>query len=113
MALSEDRELSKCLINTNCIFAEWEFNNTNEKYQEILKIASNLPRCSVLEESKNYWHGLIRSRIFRFPDDLEILNLPERKLIQVKSASRIGVSDLGVNRNRVNYIYNQLLKSNE
>jgi len=45
-----------------------------------------------------------RSNVFRFVDDVEFLFDREKKLIHVRSASRVGYSDLGVNRKRVEKI---------
>ena len=104
--------LSKCLIETNCVFVEWNFKKIDYAFKNLVSLAENLPRTTILEDSDTYWHGVIRSLIFRFPDDLEILKIPSRGSIQVKSASRIGVSDLGVNESRVNKLYAQLVNRN-
>ena len=109
MSLTKEGKLSACLISTNCVLVEWEFEKVNQTFEKLIGIASQLPRTIVLEASDNYWHGLCRSLIFRFPDDLEILKLPREGIIQVRSASRFGIGDLGVNRSRVNNLYSRLL----
>ena len=48
-----------------------------------------------------YVHLEFRSRVFRFVDDVEFLLGSEPGRIEVRSASRSGHSDLGVNRRRV------------
>ena len=111
MSLSSNGKLSECLIETNCVLVEWSFINIDSSYKKLVQIASLLPRSKVLEQRENYWHGLCRSMIFRFPDDLEILKLPRQKIVQVRSASRIGLGDLGVNRNRVETLYWRLKES--
>ena len=108
MALNSSGNLSECLIPSNCVLVEWSFPNLKNAYKELVGIASSLPRVSEVESSQNYWHGIVRSLIFRFPDDLEILRIDSRNLIQVRSASRIGLSDLGVNQKRVDDLYMQL-----
>jgi len=55
-------------------------------------------------EEDTYWRIEFRSRIFRFVDDVEFLFDPQAKRIHVRSASRLGHSDLGVNRTRVEKI---------
>jgi len=57
----------------------------------------------VVEEDA-YWHIEFRSRVFRFVDDVEFLFDTPARLIHVRSASRVGRSDLGVNRARVEMI---------
>ncbi|WP_320668091.1 DUF1499 domain-containing protein [Prochlorococcus sp. MIT 1307] len=108
MPLNKQGELTACLIQTNCVLVEWKIENINQAYEKLIEIASDLPRTTLLERSENYWHGLCRSFLFRFPDDLEILRLPRKGVIQVRSASRLGLGDLGVNRNRVNKLYKTL-----
>jgi uncharacterized protein (DUF1499 family) len=55
-------------------------------------------------EADTYWQLEFRSRLFRFVDDVEFLFDREHRLIHVRSASRVGHSDLGVNRRRVETI---------
>jgi len=111
MPLNEKATLSDCNNSSNCVFLEWEFKNEKLAFSKLIEIATRLPRTSVLEKNDRYWHGLCRSFIFRFPDDLEILNVPRKNgIIQVRSASRFGQSDLGVNRNRLKFLLNELMK---
>ncbi len=112
MALNEFGELSKCMGSTNCIRVEWFFPKLNDAYDELIEFASGLPRVKVLEKDKDYWHGVVRSLIFRFPDDLEILRIRSRNIIQVRSASRLGLSDLGVNQQRIEKLYSNLKRKN-
>ena len=113
MAYKKQQELPQCAITTNCLLIEWKFKSINNAYEEIIQICNSLPRTQVLEQTDYYWHGVCRSLIFRFPDDLEILKISNRETIQIKSASRIGSSDLGVNRMRINSIYKELMKNNK
>ena len=110
MGITNEGNLSDCILESNCICVGWELDNVRQNYIKLIQIASNLPRTTVIEQSEKYWHGIVRSLIFRFPDDLEILQLPSRGIIQVKSASRVGLSDLGVNKARINYLYSKLIE---
>ncbi len=84
------------------------------KFKQLIKLAANLPRTNVFKSEENYWKAVCHSLIFRFPDDLEILMLRNKNkllkngFIQIKSASRFGQSDLGVNRRRVELLIRQL-----
>ncbi len=60
--------------------------------------------ATFVEEADTYWHVEFRSRVFRFVDDVEFLFDLESKVVHVRSASRVGYSDLGVNRRRVEKI---------
>ncbi len=99
--------LTACISPLNCVLVQKEFKDANKVFEQLKKIAGDIPRTTVLEDSNNYWKGVCRSLIFRFPDDLEILKI-NKGIIQIKSASRIGASDLGVNRRRINYLLKQL-----
>jgi len=61
-------------------------------------------RVTVVEERKDYLHAEIRSLIFRFVDDIEFSLAADAGLINVRSASRMGYSDFGVSRKRVERI---------
>ena len=101
--------LIACMSPLNCIFIQKEFKNADQAFNQLKKIAENIPRTIVIENSNNYWKGVCRSLIFRFPDDLEIFQV-DKRIIQIKSASRFGASDLGVNQGRIDYILTQLEK---
>lgn len=61
-------------------------------------------RITVVREQGGYLHVEARSLVFRFVDDVEFLIDAGQSLIHVRSASRTGYSDLGVNRRRVERI---------
>ena len=63
-------------------------------------------RLSIVEDTGSYLHAEARSLVFRFVDDVEFVLDPEAGVIQVRSASRTGYSDFGVNRRRVERIRN-------
>tara|TARA_B100000212_G_scaffold59983_1_gene40463 strand:+ start:783 stop:1127 length:345 start_codon:yes stop_codon:yes gene_type:complete len=101
----------------NSYLTERKYDNAISKFSKLTKIAGCLPRTDVLKKENNYWKGVCRSLIFRFPDDLEILLIPKNEnindskgTIQVRSSSRIGQSDLGVNKKRVEDLLYELEK---
>ena len=102
--------LKKCFNPLNCVFFQREFEDVDKTFEQLITIAQKLPRTNVLETNENYWRGVCRSLIFRFPDDLEILKTGKK--IQIKSASRYGGGDLGVNGTRVGRLLTALEKSN-
>ena len=102
--------LTPCLNPLNCVFVQKEFEDVDKAFEQIIKIAQKIPRTHVLESNENYWKGVCRSLIFRFPDDLEILKIDKK--IQIKSASRYGGGDLGVNGTRVGRLLTALDKLN-
>ena len=67
-------------------------------------IVRSLPRASVITSTENYLHAECRSALFRFVDDVEFLADEPAGVIHVRSASRVGSRDLGVNRRRIEAI---------
>ena len=102
--------LRPCLNPLNCVFFQKEFEDVETTFEQLVSIAQKIPRTKVLETSENYWKGVCRSLIFRFPDDLQILKIGKK--IQIKSESRYGGGDLGVNGNRVGKLLTDLEKLN-
>ena len=107
---SHELGLSPCLNPLNCVFFQKEFQNVDIVFIQLVTIAQKIPRTNVLENTESYWKGVCRSLIFRFPDDLEILKVGDK--IQIKSASRYGRGDLGVNGVRVGRLLTELEKIN-
>ncbi len=69
---------------------------------DIKEIISEFPRVELMQSNENYLHAVFRSKVFSFADDFELLL--DGSTIQVRSVSRVGESDLGVNRERVELI---------
>ena len=63
-----------------------------------------MPGCRVVEERSDYLYAEFRSRFFGFVDDVEFALDAVAGLIHVRSAARLGRSDFGVNRRRVESI---------
>lgn len=63
-----------------------------------------LPNARVVEDSGTYMSVEFSSRFFGFVDDAEFSLEQNRSSVHVRSASRIGYSDLGVNRRRIESI---------
>ncbi len=61
-----------------------------------------LPRTTVAAVVGTYAHLEVRSQVFGFVDDLELLI--DGDLVQLRSASRLGANDLGVNRERIDSV---------
>lgn len=75
--------------------------NADDALAGLKRLIAAQPRAKVTDEAPGYLRAEFRSRIFRFVDDVEFLVDAPRGVIHVRSASRVGYSDLGVNRQRV------------
>ena len=73
-------------------------------FARLRDLVAGWPGASIVVESPGYLHAEVRTRWLRFVDDLELLLDPAAGVIQVRSASRLGHSDLGTNRRRVEAI---------
>ena len=58
-------------------------------------------RARVVRGDETSFRAEFRSALFRFVDDVDVVADPARSLLEIRSASRVGYSDLGVNRRRV------------
>lgn len=63
--------------------------------------ALSLPRTKLVGETADYMHFESTTALMGFVDDLELQLVPGKDEIAVRSASRLGYGDLGVNRKRV------------
>jgi uncharacterized protein (DUF1499 family) len=69
----------------------------------IAAIISDLPRTEIIVQNESYLHAAFSSAVFGFVDDLEILK--DGDFLQVRSVSRVGRGDMGVNRKRVEELH--------
>jgi uncharacterized protein (DUF1499 family) len=56
----------------------------------------------------NFIQAVVKTPLMRFRDDVQMLFIPDQQLIQVRSSSRLGISDLGTNARRVELLRQQL-----
>lgn len=71
-------------------------------FSAVKNIVKELPRAELIDESDRFIHVAVRSLLFRYPDDVTLLWEGDR--ILVRSASRVGRKDFGVNRARLEAI---------
>ena len=118
----ENGKLLPCPSTPNCVNSQVNDNEhfikpfvstttqlqTQEKIIQILNDAKNV---QIIEVNNNYIRAEFTSSVFRFVDDVEFYfhRADDKKVIvHIRSASRIGRSDFGVNRERIEKIRNAL-----
>ena len=69
-----------------------------------------MPRVNIVRKTDDYLHAECKSAWLGFVDDLELHWRPSDGMIAVRSASRLGYGDFGVNRRRVEVIRGILIK---
>jgi uncharacterized protein (DUF1499 family) len=67
--------------------------------EDVRKAVEALPRTRIVLAHPNYLYAEFRSRLLRFVDDVEFFF--DGAAVQVRSASRLGRRDFGVNRARI------------
>jgi len=106
--------LRACPNTPNCVNSENPHSSSYIKpltftdmppqaWQRIKQIVRSLGG-EIKTENSHYLHATFSTRIFRFVDDLELRMDDGKPQIHVRSASRVGRSDLGKNRSRVEEI---------
>jgi len=110
-----DGKLTPCPDSPNCVSSQSENLSHFIKplfykgsmvgaRQRLLRVVGSMKRTRVIKETEEYIHVTFTSRWFRFVDDVEFCFAEEAPVIHVRSASRVGYSDLGVNRSRIEKI---------
>lgn len=103
--------LRACPDSPNCVVSENEtpasrveplsFEGDPRQAWDALRRAVEHGGGSIREDRNGYLWATFTSRIFRFVDDVEFRMDETRGAIHLRSASRAGYSDFGVNRKRV------------
>ena len=75
-----------------------------EARERLISVIHSMKRSEIVTAESKYVHATFHSALFRFVDDVEFSFDDQEKIIHVRSASRMGYSDLGVNRRRVEEI---------
>jgi len=106
-----DGHLRPCPDKPNCVCSEDESASsfieplafqgpTEEAWTKAMKAVLELGG-TIEKETEDYLWATFKTRILRFVDDVELRMDRENKVIHLRSASRLGHSDLGVNRERI------------
>lgn len=110
-----DGRLRPCPPSPNCLssFAEDEDHYTQAFYyagdslrawQALTAIVRDMDRVEIISQTGTYLHAEFTSALLRFVDDVEFLLDAKASKIEVRSASRLGRSDFGVNGKRLKKI---------
>ncbi len=110
----KDGKLTACPGTPNCVNSQSD--DAQSKIEplppvsiaEIKGVVEGMERTSIVEETDNYLYAEFKSKLMGYVDDVEFYRDPEANVIHVRSASRLGKSDLGVNRKRVEEIRSKL-----
>ena len=101
-----DGRLAPCKRSPNCVSSQAAPSDREHYIAPIhgsmaaARAAVNaMPRTKIVEERGNYLYAEFRTKLLRYVDDVEFFF--DGQVIQVRSCSRLGRRDFGVNRKRV------------
>jgi uncharacterized protein (DUF1499 family) len=102
----KDGRLAPCRRTPNCVCSQADPSD-REHYiaplkasiENVRKAVEALPRTRIVVARPNYLYAEFRSRLLGFVDDVEFFF--DGTALQVRSASRLGRRDFGVNRVRI------------
>jgi uncharacterized protein (DUF1499 family) len=107
----KDGMLAPCPKSPNCVSSEANagsarieplaFTGTPAAARDCLKRAIQGMGGTIEFESDGYIWAVFKTTVFRFIDDMEFRIDPKNRVAHLRSASRIGYYDFGVNRRRV------------
>ncbi|MBD2127536.1 DUF1499 domain-containing protein [Microcoleus sp. FACHB-1] len=108
-------QLAACPSSPNCVNSQSQdavhkiepltFDSTpTQAMADLKKVIQNQERTTIITETENYLYAEFKSKLMGYVDDVEFLLDSSAKVIHVRSASRLGQSDLGVNRKRIETI---------
>ena len=104
--------ISPCPDSPNCVSSQSNDSahfieplrytgNLADARQKLIELLENSKRTRLISVETDYIHAEFRSLIFNFVDNVEFYFSSEDRIIHVRSASRTGYYDFGVNRRRV------------
>lgn len=118
VGLTGDNQLTPCPDSPNCVNSMPTTNgehaiaplatpaNMSAPIKTLARIIRRENNTHIVTQTENYLHATYTSNIMGFVDDLELLK--QEDSIAVRSASRTGYSDFGVNRKRVEALRTKL-----
>jgi len=117
----KDGRLADCPSSPNCVSSDAADSahsisafrlivTPTDGWRALRALLKELPRVQIITASEDYIHAECSSAVFGFVDDLELHLRSAQNSIAVRSASRLGHSDFGVNRKRVESLRGLLAK---
>lgn len=112
-------QFAPCPTSPNCVSSQsldaqhqiepFTYQDSPEKsFEQLEKLLKNTENAKIITQEPNYIYAEFTSDLMGFVDDVEFYLDQQNSVIQVRSASRLGESDLGVNRKRIETIRAQL-----
>lgn len=101
-------DLAPCPAPAHCARADWPVADPQRALASLVPVIESTPRTEVVEQGNGYLHATATSAFFGFVDDLELYADGKHGVLQARSVSRVGDSDLGVNSRRLDALHQAL-----
>lgn len=86
--------------------------STQKQWLELKQWIGKQAGWELIIDDANFLHVVVTTPTLRFKDDLQLLFINQQQLIQVRSSSRLGIGDMGVNAKRIEALRQQLTTYN-
>lgn len=114
-----DKQLPACPNSPNCVSSQAAdsghfiapfkiIGDVEAAWAALKKALISQSRTVITHETDDTLHAQATSLVFRFVDDIDVTLDTDTKTIDIRSASRTGHSDFGVNRQRLEMLRAQL-----
>jgi uncharacterized protein (DUF1499 family) len=84
-------------------------NNAANAMQTLVATLKSMPGVTIVDAKPDYIYAQATTKVLKFVDDMEFWANPNKGVIEVRSASRLGREDFGVNRERIEAIRAQYM----
>lgn len=116
---ASEKQLPSCPSSPNCVSSQAPdadhfiapfkiIVNAEEAWTALKKALISQSRTVITQSNDNALRAEATSLVFRFVDDVDAILDAEARLIHIRSASRVGYGDFGVNRRRIEALRAQL-----
>jgi uncharacterized protein (DUF1499 family) len=79
-----------------------------KQWQQLKQWIASQPDWTITTDSGNFMQAMVKTPLMRFRDDVQLRFDADAGVIHVRSSSRLGISDMGTNRRRVETLRSQL-----
>ena len=121
-----DGNLAPCPATPNCVSSQVDESDTShyiaplpirlsieETHDKLITVLNDLARTTIKTDTPTYIHAINRTFAMGYIDDIEFYIDEANGVVHVRSAARLGASDLGVNRNRIETIRKNYLQASQ
>ncbi len=110
----DNGQLLACPDSPNCVSSQAELVDSHyinaledldgSKWARLGMVLNGMDGASQMGSEGNYTYYTFQTKLMGFVDDVEFFYAPDQSVIHVRSASRVGQSDMNANRKRVEMI---------